>query len=278
MALLPGFSLNAGRVGEGKLRALQFLLRPLLRNVSHSPSWSALGPWNSGVLRAKREPSRVSAARETVRQEERRRLGRDLHDTLAPHLALLRLRMEAVDETMETASEETLHLLGQYRQDVSQAIGALRAMIRALNTDGSLRNEEAGSLSQFLKAQASLLRAATDERLQVSLDLSPDLDGLPPDVQSELQYIAGEALANAVRHAHPSQVRVRVSVWSGDDSAFVELSVADDGQGISSGRPEGLGFSSMCLRSKRLGGTFSVRENEPHGTVVLVGIPFVRFV
>lgn len=204
-----------------------------------------------------------------ARLDERRRVRRELHDSLAPRLAALHMRMELAGLDLTGDADQAPALLAQAREDVSTAIADVRQVIRDLDTSEPRTVATTGTLRQFLHRQARAFEEAGAGRLRVVTELPAVLDDFPTRVQKELKNISGEAVANVVRHARASFCRISASI--GPEGLV--LSIEDDGIGISGDAVGGIGLPSMCLRTRELGGFFSIGTRAPHGTVVRVRLP-----
>lgn len=187
----------------------------------------------------------------TARDDERRRIRRDLHDGLGPTLAGLVLGVENVerhldDPTRTRAELARLHEVGQGAvQEVRRIVYALRPpVLDSLGLAGAIRE------------QADRLGAA-------SVDIM-DLPELPETMEIGVYLIALEAMKNAATHARPGAFWVRLGA-----SERLRLEVRDDGPGLPSGFTPGIGIGSMRERAAELGGTLDVRTLRPRGTLVL---------
>ncbi|WP_344335654.1 sensor histidine kinase [Kitasatospora putterlickiae] len=204
-----------------------------------------------------------------ARLDERRRLRRELHDSLAPRLAALHMRMELAALNLSDDTQQAPALLTQAREDVSAAIADVRQVIRDLDRSEPRTVESAGTLRQFLDRQVRAFEEAGAGRLRFVTELPTVLDDFPADVQTELKRISGEAVANVARHARASVCRISASVGR----SGLDLSIEDDGVGFSADAVRGIGLPSMCVRTKELGGVFSVVARAPHGTAVRIRLP-----
>ncbi|MEV6972772.1 sensor histidine kinase [Kitasatospora sp. NPDC093806] len=206
---------------------------------------------------------------EAARLDERQRLRRELHDSLAPRLAALHMRMELAGLSLNGAADQAPALLAQAREDVSTAIADVRQAIRDLDTPECRTTAPPGTLRQFLHRQVRAFEEAGAGRLRFRTELPAVLDDFPAHVQNELKNIAGEAVANVARHARASFCRISATL----DRNGLDFSIEDDGRGIPDSAAGGIGLSSMCARARELGGDFSVGHRAPHGTVVRVRLP-----
>ncbi|MBU2666350.1 hypothetical protein KOI35_22870 [Actinoplanes bogorensis] len=198
-------------------------------------------------------------ARQTLvaaREEERRRLRRDLHDGLGPTLAGIALGIDTARRSVP-AGEGTAELLGTLREATEAAVGDIRRIVYDLRPPVL---DELG-LAGAVREQAVRLGAA-------DIDVPADLPPLPAAVEVAAYRIAVEALTNAARHAPGTPVSVRLSL----DSAL-EVSVSDDGAGLPDGYRAGVGLTSMRERAAELGGHCRISRREPRGTLVHALIP-----
>ncbi|MFF8773915.1 sensor histidine kinase [Kitasatospora sp. NPDC015120] len=212
------------------------------------------------------EPACPQAA---ARLDERRRLRRELHDSLAPRLAALHLRMELAGLELSGDAGRAPALLARAREDVGAAIADVRRVIRDLDRSEPRTTGTAGTLRRFLDRQVRAFEEAGAGRLRFVTALPAALDDFPAEVQNELQKISGEALANVARHARATVCRISASVGRNG----LILSIEDDGIGIPPDPDCGIGLPSMYVRTKELGGIFSVAARTPYGTAVRIRLP-----
>jgi two-component system NarL family sensor kinase len=206
-----------------------------------------------------RSRERLVAARE----EERRRLRRDLHDGLGPILTAVTLKADAARSALATAPDRTDGLLAELRGDAKQAIGDLRRIIY------DLRPAPLDELG-LLGALGEQVHRFGRQGLSVTLHTPPALPALPAAVEVAAYRIVTEALANIARHAHASRASVTVSV----DDGFC-LDVQDDGTASTAndnGWRPGVGLESMAERVTEVGGTLQAGPT-PTGGRVQVSLP-----
>jgi signal transduction histidine kinase len=192
----------------------------------------------------------------TAREEERRRIRRDLHDGLGPRLASLMMRIETARDQEGTGSPEVLTDLAER---VNGAIVDIRRLVYGLRPPALDDLGLTGALEQTA-AQGS---GATT----VSVS-SAGLAALPAAVEVAAFRIAEEGITNAIRHSGASHCRVILQ----GERGLLKVSVEDNGRGIEFGAPPGVGLRSMRDRAEELGGTFEVSRTEP-GTRVLAVLP-----
>jgi len=218
------------------------------------------------VLRAREEAEQLRAARAaavSAREDERRRLRRDLHDGVGPLLA------------GQLLTVDTLRLAAARNLDAAELLAHLDAQARSAITEvrriaHDLRPAalDAGGVTGALQREGERLSAAG---LPVEVDVEGDGVALRAAVEVAVLRIAQEALANVVRHAGASRASVRLRVGEAD----LELLVTDDGRGRH-GAADGAGMGTAWMRDRaeELGGTVEFgRGPGGAGTAVWVRIP-----
>jgi two-component system NarL family sensor kinase len=220
------------------------------------------GPATHAVaLRQALDASRAGLV--TAREEERRRLRRDLHDGLGPTLAGLTLGLDTA-RARSAGQQELQELLGRLKAETQRAVTDVRRIVYGLRPPtldefglvGSLR-EEVGRLRHETPA------------LTVTLD-APDegLAHLPAAVEVACYRIVTEALTNVTRHAHATRCSVRIHLDRG-----LDVDVRDDGVGLPEGWRTGVGIASMRERVTELGGKLAIEPCLPHGTRITACLP-----
>jgi signal transduction histidine kinase len=200
----------------------------------------------------------------TAREEERRRIRRDLHDGLGPTLAGIALNLDTARGLIErdpAAGEALVHRL---RDEAQSAIADIRRLVYELRPPALDELGLAGAIGE----QACRL---SSNGLVVSVEGPDELPPLPAAVEVAAYRIALEALTNAARHAGARRCTVSIAV---DDA--LELEVTDDGQGIGAGRRVGVGVRSMQERAAELGGICTIEPAAFAGTSVRARLPLTR--
>lgn len=233
--------------------------RRLLENITRQAGVAVHAVQLTQDLRHARE--RLIVARE----EERRRLRRDLHDGLGPTLATLAFQADAAREAVAMDSTQAEAIL----TDVTGLAQGAIADIRRLVYD--LRPPALDDLGLVGAIQALMTRFETSG-VNFAVDAPEPLPSLPAAVEVAAYRIAQEAITNVVRHAQARQCRVRL--WVADEAVApvdptrptLWLDVSDDGQGMTADRHTGVGLTSMRERAEELGGS-CVIEADPTGGV-----------
>jgi signal transduction histidine kinase len=156
-------------------------------------------------------------------------------------------------------------VLGRIRDLAKEGLTEARRSVLALRPEETRR----GSLTVALAQLAE--RSTVSGRVTCTFEGGAIATGLPPEHEHALLRIAQEAVSNAVRHAHPSLVRIVLT----EEAAHWELAVIDDGVGMGSERSEsaGFGLENMQERAKAIGGEWSLESTPGSGTRISVRLP-----
>jgi two-component system, NarL family, sensor kinase len=270
-----------GREGRGELERLELtyqgetvgslaVLVPPGRELSSADRrlLEDLGKHSGPAVRAVRLTADLQRSRErlvTAREEERRRLRRDLHDGLGPALAGMVLKLDAARNQLGDGSEAAAEgTLGELRDETQEAIADIRRLVYALRPPAL---DELGLVGALREQAARLGLGEGDRALEVSVTAPDELPTLPAAVEVAAYRIATEALTNVARHAAAHHCRVRVELNGG-----LEVEVTDDGRGLNSERP-GVGLTPMRERAAELGGSCTVAPGPGGGTLVRARLP-----
>lgn len=202
----------------------------------------------------------------TAREEERRRLRRDLHDGLQPALAGVTLGLEAVRNIVgpESAAER---LLDRLKTELEVAGGDVRRLVYDLRPPAL----DVLGLVGALRQQADRF-ALSPSGLEVVVDAPEDLHGLPAAVEVAAFRICLEALENVRKHSRARTCVISLVVEDGQ----LQLEVTDDGVGLPAAGTAGVGLVAMRERAAELGGTLSVEAQTPSGTRMRTRLPLAR--
>jgi two-component system sensor histidine kinase UhpB len=214
-------------------------------------------------VRMQGEVRRLEAEAHRVEEEERRRIGRDLHDEAGQSLVLLRLQLEMMEKD---APDGLRQRLAQARQIAERTVVELRRTIAALSP----------AVVERLGLEAALRQLAARFRKQVpdvQLGISPGITGISAEAQEVIYRVAKEALQNVVKHSQATVVKVLLD--SADKK--IRLSVQDNGAGF---RPEtargkrlSFGLTDMQERASLLNGTLILRSAPGKGATVILELP-----
>jgi signal transduction histidine kinase len=196
--------------------------------------------------------------------EDRERIARDLHDTVIQRLFATGLSLQGTTRLVTSDPPTATARIEQAVDDLDLTVRHIRTAIFGLETT---RSRTDGVRNRVL----GLVREAADSlgfEPRVLLD-GPIDTGVSDGTANELVATLREAITNAVKHAHASELYIEV--LAADD---LLLRVTDDGIGPpDETSTRGHGLRNMALRAEKLGGTFSLRAAEPTGTLVEWRVP-----
>jgi two-component system, NarL family, sensor kinase len=209
-----------------------------------------------------RSPKELRESRERVivgREEERRRLRRDLHDGLGPVLTSVVLNAEAALRLNPTDPQRSGELLAGLRDQTVAALADIRRLVYDLRPPAL----DSLGLAEALREYAMVLSRHDDgQPLDITLETSAPLGELPAAVEVAAYRIVTEALTNVVRHSTARSATVTVRV----QDRSLHVSVRDDGVNADGWRP-GVGLASIRERAAELGGSCSIGPDAAGGRV-----------
>jgi len=202
----------------------------------------------------------------TAREEERRRLRRDLHDGLGPQLAGLTLRLETARNRL-APDPLADSLLSDLTERTQAAVRDIRRLVYALRPPAL---DDLGLVSALREGAAQYGVPGTGG-MDVTVEAPDGLPPLPAAVEVAAYRIAQEALTNVVRHAGARSCAV--ALLYDDAAAVLTVTVTDDGRGPPADARAGVGLTSMRERAEELGGTLRVEAAPGSGTRVAASLP-----
>jgi signal transduction histidine kinase len=229
------------------------------------------------LRRVNAELQRSRARLVATREEERRRLRRDLHDGLGPALAAQTLKVGTAKYlvTRDPAAAEAL--LTELEADIGAALAEIRHVVYNLRPPaldelglvGAIRASAAQYHPRYAHAGVG------DEMggLRVVVEAPEPLAPLPAAVEVAAYRIVHEALANVVRHAHAQTCHIQLALMAQDEQMLLCLDITDDGRGLPRARRQGVGLVAMRERAAELGGTCVVTPGPINGTCVSAHLP-----
>lgn len=232
--------------------------RRLLQNIARQAGAAVY------AYRLTRQLQRSRQRLVTTREEERRRLRRDLHDGLGPRLATLTLKVDTARNYLQLAPQAADALLVELKDEIQEALQDVRRMAYALRPPALDQLGLVPALIEFASKNSV-------NGLRIAVDLSESLPRLPAAVEVAAYRIALEAMTNVVRHAHATRCTVRLSL-----NDVLHLEITDDGVGFADSSVAGVGLASMRERAAELGGSFDLQSAPEAGTRVLVRLPLRR--
>jgi two-component system, NarL family, sensor histidine kinase UhpB len=220
---------------------------------------------------ARAENVRLSQRLITAQDDERRNIALELHDEVGPSL----FGLKAIATSIGTIAADSLDAM---RQIASERIRDMLPIIEHLQTVnrgllGRLRPMALGHVPlRDLIERLVQDRAREHPQINFRLDAANLARTYGDTIDLTIYRCVQESLTNAIRHAAATQIVVMVGQASGDASQLV-LKIEDDGQGIGSAAPRGLGLTGMEERVRALGGQFAIEPRSGGGTIVRAVIP-----
>jgi two-component system, NarL family, sensor kinase len=198
-----------------------------------------------------------------AREEERRRLRRDLHDGLGPALAGITLGLETAGRASAREESVVTPLLESLRVETAACVDEVKRIVADLRPPAL---DQIG-LVAALRQHADLLTSRSAGRLQVDVAAAAPLPPLPAAVEVAAYRIALEAMTNTARHADAHTCTICVEL-----NGSLHVTVRDDGSGVPARTP-GVGLGSMRDRAEELGGECTVVFRQGEGTSVEATLP-----
>jgi len=240
----------------------------LLRDKNGSPSgWMEINTDITGRKSAEEAARRLSGRILTLQDDERRRIARELHDSLGQYLAALKMHLDI----LILSDGKQVALLSECTGIVEQCLRETRTISHLLHPP---MLEEAGFGSA---ARWYVEGFAQRSRIEVSLSLPPTLRRLHRDIEIALFRVLQEGLTNVHRHSASMRVEIRVTL----DDRQVQMEIQDFGQGISprvlrqlldGAARTSVGIAGMRERARELGGSLQI-DSGTQGTLLKLVLP-----
>jgi signal transduction histidine kinase len=203
-----------------------------------------------------------------IQDEERRRIARELHDSLGQYLTAAKIN---VDILMSTPEQDVRRMLAETRDLIEEALSETRTLSHLLHPP---LLDEAGFDSA---ARWYIDGFAKRSGIEVAVDIAPDMERLPSAIEIALFRVLQESLTNVHRHSGSESVEIHLR----RNGPEIELVITDHGRGLpqdvlrrfeTTGSNTGVGLAGMRERVKELGGQMRIRSDE-QGTILSVRIP-----
>jgi signal transduction histidine kinase len=247
--------------------ALSFRLEPRFYQTAWFYLLAALGLLAAGYLIYRWRVREVEARFNAVLQE-RNRIGREIHDTLAQGIVGVSVQLEIVSRLLSTSAETAREHLDQARVLVRESLAEARRSIWQLRSESKENEDLASRLSKSARQAVGL--SPVKLRLEVRGTYRP----LGRNVEDELLRIGQEAVTNALRHAHPERIEVELAYTS----KKLCMTITDDGCGFVTDSctpgPNGhYGLKGMQERAEQINANLVVDSAAGKGTRVSVEAP-----
>ena len=236
----------------------------LLKNIAHQAGMAV----HAVSLTADLQHSRQKLV--MAREEERRRLRRDLHDGLGPNLASQGLKLAAVKQLLENDLASAVAVLEQVMAQNQSTVEEVRHLVYGLRPPAL---DELGLVAAIRDYVSGM-----DKKSTLHIETMEPEEGLPPlsaAVEVAAYRIVLEALTNVIRHAQAKHCRIKFLFDPKDAQPALKIEIQDDGIGLPRDRRSGVGTRSMRERAEEVGGTFILESLAHGGTCVRVWVPLV---
>lgn len=230
----------------------------LVRSVCAAASLALENERLQAELRARLIDLQASRARLVQATDaERRRIERDLHDGTQQRLVSIAMSLGLLESRLPEDATGAAPLVRETREALALALAELRELTHGINPPLLAERGLPAALEELSH------RAGLPVQLELSLDRR-----LPSQIESAVYFLVSEALTNATKHSHGSEVRVLAR----DDGRQVTVEVLDDGIG-GAGAAGGSGLRGLADRVEALGGEFTTSSPPGRGTTLRAGIP-----
>jgi signal transduction histidine kinase len=254
---------------RGPGESLTKMDKELLRQIARQA-----GPVSQAV-QLTRDLRRSRARLVTAREEERRRLRRDLHDGLGPVLASQGLKIAAVSYLVESDPKRAQVLLDELASQNEATVSEIRRLVYALRPPELDELGLVGAVRDY--ADGLDLKSGNGTHLRLNVQ-PPDgeLLGLPAAVEVAAYRIATEALTNVTRHARAHHCTVDFKMDTNGDEKVLLMEIADDGVGFQNNGRTGVGLNSMRERAEEVRGELHIESAQHRGTRVVASFPLIK--
>jgi len=211
---------------------------------------------------------------DAAREDERRRLSRQLHDDIVQQLAVASIKLQRVEKKLVQLLPDENGIFSDLvmtQELLRRNQKSLRHMAHVLHS-GVL--EQFGLKEAFRKFTKNMDTLLKEQSINFSLNLSPNFPRLEPIVENGIYRTMQEAVVNAVKHSHAELISLSLGIK--DDSALVVI--ADNGCGFDTKKNEidGIGFASMYDRAEIIGAKLDVTSETGRGTTITLEVPLKK--
>jgi signal transduction histidine kinase len=238
--------------------------RHLLKNIAHQAGMAV----HAVSLTADLQRSRQRLV--TAREEERRRLRRDLHDGLGPNLASQGLKLAAVKQLLEKDPASAIPLLDQVMTQNQSTVEEVRRLVYGLRPPAL---DELGLVAAIRDYVAEM-----DGNAALHVEITQPPDALPPlsaAVEVAAYRIVLEALTNVIRHAEANHCAIRFLFTQNGSNDDLQIEIVDDGIGLPRDLHAGVGLRSMRERAEEVGGILTIERAMNNGTQIRARLPLI---
>ena len=221
------------------------------------------------ALRRKHRALRQLAGRLlSVQENERRRLARDLHDTICQKLAMVAFQADALSQTLPSSSSRVAKEILSLHQQLIEINSEVRAVSHHLHP----------AVLEHLSLIQAIESYVDEFSKHQNMEIAFSYKNIPKDLSSNLALciyrVTQECLGNIAKHANTEEAWVTLTGFS----RSIRLSIRDQGKGFSAQKlkafQQGLGFISMVERTRLVKGKLSIKSKLHQGTQVILKIPY----
>jgi nitrate/nitrite-specific signal transduction histidine kinase len=200
--------------------------------------------------------------------EERNRMAREIHDTLAQGFTGIVLQLEAAEQALEENTGQAQHHLDRARMLAKESLNEARRSVWAL------RPQSLEQLPLTTAIRQEVESFTRDTGIRADFNMTGDSRTLSAEIENALLRICQESLTNVKKHASANHVEIDLTFGEKE----IGFSINDNGVGFNPASPmeNRFGLISMRERAKLLGGTMNIRSEEEKGTHIEIIIPFDR--
>uniref|UniRef100_UPI0016830CA2 GAF domain-containing protein n=1 Tax=Oscillatoria sp. FACHB-1407 TaxID=2692847 RepID=UPI0016830CA2 len=209
-------------------------------------------------------------AKQVAVLEERNRMAREIHDTIAQGLAGILIQLQAAEDTDLTDAGDRQAHIAQARHLAAASLAEARRSVRALRPQVLEETNLAGALTSLMRDLTS------NTELQVTYRVQGTPYVLSTEIETNLLRIAQEAMNNILKHAEATHIQIELN-YRPD---HVQLQIQDNGQGFDYDQlthletsKKGYGLISMQERSQQIGGNLTIASQPGEGTVLTIVVP-----
>jgi two-component system, NarL family, sensor kinase len=270
--LIVGLRSGQRRLSQPDISVLELLAGPLAVAL------------HATALSAALQESRVSIV--AAREEERRRLRRDLHDGLGPALTGIAFKADAARNILAAEPVQASELLGELRADTTAAIADIRRLVYDLRPPAL---DDLGLIGSVRQQAVRLAQRPDGSSVPVQISAPESLPSLPAAVEVAAYRIITEAMTNAARHSGATRIEVQLTLGDGEGLSGdglstggpsgdgLQIEIRDDGRapsaGPGTGWQPGFGLISMRERAAELGGSCQAGPDPRGGGRVTASLP-----
>lgn len=208
----------------------------------------------------------------TTREEERRRLRRDLHDGLGPVLASQGLKIAAVRYLLGTDRARCLELLDELAAQNESTVSQIRRLVYTLRPPELDELGLPAAVRDFAAGMSSSSKNGEPMEIQVHAS-DGTVSDLPAAIEVAAYRIATEALTNGTRHARARNCTVDSELTNNGGGGEFRIEVIDNGVGFPEEAKGGVGMNSMRERAEELRGEFAVETTPGRGNHIMARFP-----